>query len=97
MKPPRLRTCTDCLCVTRPTASKPADFEVRTVRRYGERCVNCYRRANGGQGNGRFKVAPETAAPLENTIAGLENYLRRRRERENAMARRAYYEQRTSA
>lgn len=82
-----VRPCCECARMTRSTRERPADFEFPTVLRRGDRCVPCLRASAGNL----------TSPTLENTIAGLRSFLRRRHERAATMARRDYYESRLTA
>jgi len=86
MTRPKIRPCSSCQRSTRPAHSKAAEFPDTTVR-VGEKCETCYR---GGK-------APAPRPDITYTIAGLNSFLARRREREAAMIRREYYAERISA
>ena len=89
MKGERIRPCLRCHRPTRPARALIADHP-GTLIRHGDLCVTCH---SGG-------TAPTPHAPrqsIEEITAGLVHYLQRRRDREHAMLRRAYYEERLTA
>ena len=80
--------CAVCARPTRPARTLLADHP-GTTQRHVDMCRRCYWANSGTQ--------PITHAAHENNCAGLRSFLARRRDRENAMLRRTYYEERMSA
>lgn len=78
-----VRECAGCKRPTRPARAMVADFPGTVLRRLGDLCDTCHGL------RGPKVVRPRTTEnTIENTIAGLESFLRRRRDRETAMMRR---------
>ena len=68
--------------MTRPSRTPVADYP-GTSRRYGDKCITCHRNATAPK--------PAPRPDIANTLAGLNSFLRRRRDRENAVIRRMVY------
>ena len=68
---PKIRPCSSCQRSTRPPRALIKDYPGTVNRRRGDQCDRCYNSS-----------APEEYRPsVEHTIAGLNSFLARRRER----------------